>query len=117
MKNNNVMKKKGLSVTPGKNQFVKVVDGVPILMFIERGIPVQQPEKKWFNGIVTRRVFDSKDELIDKVVQKASVYSTEEDAPGLIFRRCPDPFAGKDPGGRVTTTQSMYEAGSDSKLT
>lgn len=111
----NKIKKKGLPVTPGKGQIVKMVVGeggvkVPIVMFTERTVAPGAPEKSWIYGEVTRVVVDSRDEVQDRVKQRAVVFATEEEAAGMIFRRCPDPFAGKDPGGTVRTNLYLRQA-------
>lgn len=52
--------------------------------------------KKWFDVTVTRVIVNGKGENMRRNVQHAVVWGTEENAVGIGFRRCPDPFEGED---------------------
>lgn len=67
--------------------------------------PVPTAKKRWWRVEVLRRAFNGRGEVVRRVKQEADVFGEEEAAPGMGFRRCPDPGMGD---GDVRTTVSVY---------
>jgi len=68
--------------------------------------PVAGLGKRWYHGVVTRRVVNSKGETVRRSKQEAMVFAKLADVPGLICRQCPDNTPGE---GDVQTRMTFRE--------
>ena len=78
-------------ITPRNGMYV---DKMGFMRFLSPGTAMTPDGKRWYVGTIVRKIVDSHGEVIRKVKQEAEVFSLVKDAIAMLFKRCPDPFAG-----------------------
>lgn len=93
-------------ITPRNGMYT---DENGFMRFINPGTAKTADGKRWYCGTIVRKIVDGHGDVQRKSKQQAEVFCLESQVQGLLFKQCPDPFAGTTIEGELRVSLSYGE--------